>query len=351
MIEEILAKKNVDAVMVSNRYNMNHISQFTNDTATLYLSGKRKVLITDSRYTTQAQEEAKGFEVAEVKSGKGYAQFISEFAREDGVKRLGFEEDVLTVSEFEHFKEAAPDVEWVPMEREVYTLRQIKTEEELSYLERAEAIGDEAFTYILGELKPGVTELEIAAKLEFFMKMQGATGVSFDAIVASGLHSSMPHAVPTEKKLEKGDFVTMDFGCIYKGFCSDMTRTVVIGKANDKQKEIYNVVLEAQLAALDYIKAGLPGGDVDKVARDIITKAGYGDYFGHSLGHSVGRFIHEDPGMYPNGKTILKPNMIETIEPGIYVPGFGGVRIEDMVAVTEDGCRNFTHSRKDLLEL
>ena len=143
----------------------------------------------------------------------------------------------------------------------------------------------------------------------------------------------------------------MDFGCIYKGYCSDMTRTVVIGKASEKQKEIYQVVLEAQLAALDFIKAGLEGGKVDQVARDIITKAGYGDYFGHSLGHSVGRFIHEDPGLYPGGKTILRPNMIETIEPGIYVPGFGGVRIEDMVAVTEDGCRNLTHSKKELLEL
>jgi len=240
---------------------------------------------------------------------------------------------------------------WVPLKGDVDALRQIKSEEELEYLEKAEAIGDLAFEKILTILKPGMTELEVAAELEYQMKKAGAENFSFSTIVASGLNSSMPHAIPGEKKLEEGDFVTMDFGCTYKGYCSDMTRTVVLGKASEKQKEIYNTVLKAQLAALDAIKAGVTGKSVDKVARDIITEAGYGECFGHGLGHSVGLFIHEEPRLSPAGETVLEENMIETVEPGIYVPGFGGVRIEDMVAVTKDGCKNFTHSPKELIEI
>jgi Xaa-Pro aminopeptidase len=351
MIKEIMKEKQVDAVLVSERYNMNAISRFSNDTGVLYISDSRKVLLTDSRYSTQAREESVGFEVVEVAGEKNYDWYLAEFVKADQVKRLGFEEDVLTVASFRKKQEAVPGIEWVPMEGSLATLREVKTEEELRYLEKAEAIGDAAFSYILGELKVGVTELEIAAKLEYFMKMNGASGVSFDPIVASGFHSAMPHAVPSEKKLEKGDFVTMDFGCIYKGYCSDMTRTVVMGKASDKQKEIYQIVLEAQQAGLEAIREGVTGGFVDKAARDVIAGAGYGEYFGHSLGHSVGLFIHETPGMFPNSTAVLKANMIETVEPGIYIPEFGGVRIEDMVVVRKDGYKNLTHSDKQLLEL
>ena len=200
-------------------------------------------------------------------------------------------------------------------------------------------------------MKPGMTELEAAAELEYLMKQEGAEDLSFNTIVASGLNSSMPHAIPGTKQFEKGDFITFDFGCKYKGYCSDMTRTVVLGKASDKQKEIYNVVLKAQLAGLDALKAGKSGASVDKVARDIIADAGYGEYFGHGLGHSVGLFIHENPRLSPSDDTILKENMIETVEPGIYVPGLGGVRIEDMVVVTKEGHINLAHSPKELIEL
>ena len=211
--------------------------------------------------------------------------------------------------------------------------------------------GDEAFSYILNELKPGVTELQIAAKLEYFMRSHGAEGTSFDTIVASGYHSAMPHAVPTEKPLENGDFVTMDFGCRYQGYCSDMTRTVVIGKADPRQKEIYQIVLEAQQAALEGLRPGMTGTEGDRLARDVIEKAGYGEYFGHGLGHSVGLEIHEKPALSTRDETVLLPGMIETVEPGIYIPGFGGVRIEDMVVLTETGIRNLTTSPKELIEL
>ena len=230
-------------------------------------------------------------------------------------------------------------------------LRVIKNEEELAWMERAEQIGDEAFSYILGELRPGISELEVAAKLEYFMRSNGAEKVSFDAIVASGLNSAMPHAVPTGKLLEKGDFVTLDFGCKYQGYCSDMTRTVVIGKADSRQKEIYQIVLDAQLAALEGLRPGMTGAEGDRLAREAIEKAGYGEYFGHGLGHSVGLEIHEKPALSMKDQTVLCPGMIETVEPGIYIPGFGGVRIEDMVVLTETGIRNLTSSPKELIEV
>ena len=196
-----------------------------------------------------------------------------------------------------------------------------------------------------------MTEKEVAAELEYSMKKHGAEGLSFSTIVASGLHSSMPHAIPTDKPIEKGDFVTMDFGCVYEGYCSDMTRTVVVGKADEKQKEIYEIVRRAQQNCLDHLRAGISGQEADGYAREVISDAGYGEYFGHGTGHSVGLVIHEEPRISPLDRTILRENMIETVEPGIYIPGFGGVRIEDMVVITADGYRNYAHSPKELIEL
>ena len=239
-------------------------------------------------------------------------------------------------------KELTQVKEWVPLGSALKELRQIKSEEELDNLRQAEHIGDMAFGKILDFIKPGLTELEIRAELEYYMMKLGAEGTSFDTIVASGLHSSMPHAIPSEKKIENGDFITMDFGCRYHGYCSDMTRTIVVGKANEKQKEIYQLVLKANRVTESLLHAGMVCKEVDKIARDIITDAGYGEYFGHGLGHSVGLEIHE---------SVLKSNMLMTVEPGVYVPGFGGVRIEDMVIIRQDGIENLAHSNKELIEL
>ena len=254
---------------------------------------------------------------------------------------------------FPEKKEAAGEgfISWKPLGDLIERERRIKTPEELKLLRKAEAIGDKAFSDILNILKPGMTELEVAAELEYSMKKNGATGLSFDTIAASGINSSMPHAIPGTKKLENGDFLTMDFGCLYEGYCSDMTRTVVIGKASDEQKKIYNIVLKAQTEAVSGIRAGLKCIDVDRIARSIIEEAGYGRYFGHGLGHSVGLYIHESPALNTRDETVLVEGMIETIEPGIYIPGFGGVRIEDMGAVTKDGYDNFASSPKELIEI
>lgn len=346
-----MEEQKVDAILVADGCNMRYLSGFSGETGYLYISDKHKVILTDSRYTTQAKEESTEFEVQEISNSEGYPVLIAQLIKEDNTASLGFEEQVMIYGDVVELQKKLLPVEWKGLGNALNHLRMIKTKEELEYIARAEQIGDEAFSHILTILRPGITELEVAAELESYMKRNGASGLAFDTIAASGYHSAMPHATPSEKKLEYGDFLTMDYGCKYKGYCADMTRTVVIGKASEQQKEIYQIVLEAQLAALDKIRAGLTGAEVDKVSRDIIRNAGYGDYFGHGLGHSVGLFIHEEPRISPMGQIVLQPGMTATIEPGIYVPGIGGVRIEDLVAVTEGGHKNLTSSPKKLIEI
>lgn len=348
-VQDILRKLELDAILVSNDNNMRYISGFAGE-GYLYISNSRHAVLTDFRYTIQAELETEGYEVITI-GGGGYEEVIKDLVATDQVKKLGFESEDLLYSKYQSLEEKVGVEELVPISDEITRLRRIKTPRELEYIRRAEEIGDRVFTDILDFIKPGMTELEVAARIEYLLKLYGGQRTSFSAIVASGVNSSMPHAVPTTKKIESGDFLTMDFGCVYEGYCSDMTRTIVIGKASEKQKEIYNLVLEAQLAALNVIRAGLKGKEVDKVARDIIYGAGYEGCFGHGLGHSVGLFIHENPRLSPAEEEVIQAGMTETVEPGIYVKGFGGVRIEDLVAVTENGCDNFTHSDKRLIEL
>ena len=349
-VQELLQKLSIGAVLISNGNNMRYISGFAGETGYLYISEKRHAVITDFRYTIQAEIEAEGYEIITITNG-GYEEAINEILRAEGINRLGFEAEEMIFANYNRLKEKLIVEELVPLGHEITTMRRIKTPKELEYIKKAEAIGDQVFTEILTFIKPGMTELEIAARIEYLLKMNGAGASSFPTIVASGINSSKPHAVPSWKKIELGDFLTMDFGCVYEGYCSDMTRTIVIGKATDKQKEIYNTVLKAQIAALEFIKAGYQGKEIDKVARDIIYGAGYEGCFGHGLGHSVGLHIHENPRLSPLEDEIILAGMTETVEPGIYIKGFGGVRIEDLVVVTENGCENFTFSDKNLIEL
>lgn len=349
-VQDILKTLSLGAVLISNGNNMRYVSGFAGATGYVYISEKRHAVITDFRYTIQAEIEAKGYEVITI-GNDGYEAVIQDILKTDQVKKLGFEAEDMLFATYSDLKEKLTDYELIPIGSEITRLRRIKTRNELEFIKKAEAIGDQVFIDILSFIKPGQTELEVAARIEYLLKMNGAQDLSFPSIVVSGVNSSMPHGVPTHKKIEKGDFLTMDFGCIYEGYCSDMTRTIVVGKASDQQKKVYDTVLTAQLAALDFIKAGYKGKEIDKVARDIIYNAGYEGCFGHGLGHSVGLHIHENPRLSSLEEETILAGMTETVEPGIYIKDFGGVRIEDLVVVTENGHENFTHSDKKLIEL
>ncbi len=350
-VQAVLEGNKIDAMLVSDGFNMRYISGFTGATGFLFISKNSKKLFTDSRYTVAAQTQAPDFEVIIVDGTRNYAALINNAIEADNVQRLGFEANNFTYAHYESFKKALKVKDLVPVGNDLSLLRVKKTEEEVANLRQAEHIGDIAFNEILGYLKPGVTELEIAAKIEYIMKCNGAEKLSFETIVAAGVNGSKPHAEPGNYKIQSGDLVTMDFGCVYNGYCSDMTRTVCVGKANAKQREIYDIVLKAQTAVIENLKPGMMGKEYDKIARDIITEAGYGQYFGHGLGHSVGLEIHEDPRFSVAEERLIEAGTIITVEPGIYIPDFGGVRIEDMLVLTEDGCEDFAHSRKDFIEL
>lgn len=354
MIERVLTflnENDLDAILVSSMYNVRYISGFTGDVAFLYISRNRQVLLTDSRYTIWAQKEALDFEIFEVSVQNPHIEKIAEYLHEDNAKTIGFENCHMIYSDVMEFKDKIDFAEFIELDDKLDSLRQVKTELEISKIRSAQAISDDAFTHICKFIKEGMSEEEIALELEMYMRKNGAQRLSFETIVASGVNSAMPHATAGKKLIEYGDFVTMDFGCVFEGYCSDMTRTVVVGKADQRQREIYSVVLAAQKAALAAVSAGKRGCDIDKVARNIIDDAGYSKCFGHGLGHSVGLFIHENPRFSPSEESIIKENMVITVEPGIYIPDFGGVRIEDLIVVKKASCENLTGSPKELIEL
>ena len=306
---------------------------------------------TDSRYIEAAQN-LDGISLSLIGNGKGHLDFAREHIQSDHLMRIGFEEGAMTVAEFYGMRLAMPSgVTLVPAQGILNQLRASKDEAELSRMKQAQAITDRAFSEILNDIRPGVKEVEIAAKLTYLMMSFGAQRNSFDPIVASGANGSMPHAIPTERQICKGDFVTLDFGCVYDGYCSDMTRTVCIGEPTEEMDKVYHIVLEAQHAGIAVAKAGVCGCDIHNAAHDVIRAAGYGDYFGHGFGHSLGIEIHENPGARPANKNPMPLHCTVSAEPGIYLPGKFGVRIEDVILLTADGCIDLTHSPKDLIKL
>lgn len=352
-LQTIMDKQNIDVLLLTDGYNVHFISGYKGHTGCMLVFKDKRFILTDSRYTEQVTIEAPEVECKDI-AGLGYSKLVANIIKEqlgEGCFRLGFENNQISYSEFKAYEKAMNEfIEFVELGDSIDELRQVKSSEEIELLAKAESIGDEAFSHILTVVKAGMKESEVALALEVYMRSHGATGLSFDTIAASGPNSSLPHAVPTDRVLQDGDFLTMDFGCVFDGYCSDMTRTIHIGnKVNPKQLEVYNIVLKAQLAALDSIKPGMKCSDVDAVARNIIKDAGYGAYFGHGLGHSVGLFIHEEPRFSPKCDAILEPGMVITVEPGIYLPGEFGVRIEDMVVITENGYRNLAKSSKELI--
>lgn len=338
----------LDGVMITSPHNLRYFTGFCGGEGVAVITSSKKYLFIDSRYTVAAKEEAHGFDVVEYAPGKRMTEVLE---RIGDVRTLGFEDAYMSVLEYNEYKKSFNNIKTVGISKKTEELRMIKTSLELELIRHAEQLGIDAFLKVLPMIRPGIAERDIAAELEYQMRRIGADGTSFETIAVSGARTGMPHGIPSDKKIEYGDFVTMDFGCRYKGYCSDMTRTVVVGKADEEQKRIYSIVLKAQLCGLETIKSGVAGKEADAAARRIIEDAGFGKFFGHSLGHGVGLLIHEQPNLSPNGEKILKPGMVVTCEPGIYIPDFGGVRIEDAVIVTDEGNDNMTRLSKELVEI
>ncbi len=340
-----------DAALILSEANRFYYTGFPASDGALLVTAKGAIFYTDSRYTEAAIRRLGGQYVRN--SASMYEDLTAEFEKQ-GVKTVAVEADRLTLAEFSNLQDKLPGVTFLSdatLTDLIEAQRSIKMPEEIEKMTAAQRIAEAAFDHILGFIKPGVTEKEVGLELDYYMLSHGADALSFETIAVSGVNSSLPHGVPSEKKIELGDFVTMDYGAVKDGYHSDMTRTVAVGKVNDEQKLVYETVLKAQLASLNTFKAGVSCFDGDKAARDVIKEAGYGDYFGHGTGHGVGVEIHEFPRVSPASKAILQAGHVVTAEPGIYLPGKFGVRIEDMALITETGCIDLTNCPKELIIL
>ena len=338
----------VDGLLLTSRYSRHYGAEFDIAEGVAIVTKKGCRYFTDSRYIESAENNLKGFEVLKVNRAFPYFTRLNDAIRDFGVTVLGYEEAYLTAAELMGYEKNL-NAKLVPFNKEIYGFRATKEDWELDLMRKAQAITDKAFSDILTRIKPGMTELELQAELIYCMYKNGGTGLAFDPIVVSGPNTSLPHGVAGERVIQAGDFVTMDFGASYMGYCSDMTRTVAVGFATEEMKEVYEVVLKAQETAIAATKAGIPGKDIDAVARQVIADAGYGKYFGHGYGHSLGLEIHENPGVNTSNTEPLPVNAICSAEPGIYLPGKFGVRIEDVTIIREDGCEDITASPKHLI--
>lgn len=346
-LKDIISTNSIDSILISDPISRLYFTGFKGTSGFGLITNDKNYFITDFRYKDQATSECTDFEVLITSNELTLDNIIASL----NLTSVGYEDESMTVKSLYDLEEALPDTKFVPLGSELKSVRKVKDDHEISMIRKASSIADSAFEYILKILRHGMTEKEVALELEYFMRQKGASGTSFETIVASGLRSALPHGVATDKVIEIGDFVTMDFGCVYQGYRSDMTRTVVMGKASTKQREIYDIVLRAQVESLKEIKASVSCKHVDTVARNIITDAGYGENFGHGTGHSIGLELHEFPRFSQVDESILEVNHVMTDEPGIYIPDFGGVRIEDLVVVTENGYDCLSKSSKKLIEI
>ena len=347
LYEKIFVEE-VDALLITKIPNVTYFSGFRGDSSALLVGRNFRKLITDGRYIEQAQREAKNFQIIE--QTEGLSKKIVEELKTSGCKKIGIEGLVMTVAEHDYLAKELKGVELKSIE--IDKLRQVKDAAEISCIKKACEIADRAFEKILGFIKPEVSEIEVAAELEYFMRKFGSERAAFTTIVASGWRGSLPHGAATDKKICAGELVTMDFGAVFNGYHSDMTRTICVGRASDEQKKIYDAVFSAQIYGLEVITAYKGGKDIDAAVRKILEDAGFGKNFVHGLGHGVGLEIHEEPRLSKRSKCeSLLPNMIVTDEPGLYIENFGGVRIEDTVLVTTGAAQPLTLSPKTLIEL
>lgn len=353
--ERILQLQNIlkdnEAFLISSGSNRFYLTGFNSSAGTVVVTKTESVFFIDFRYFEKAKSTVSSCSVILYSK---YDEDILKFLTEQKINTVFVECSHISLSRHKSLCDTFKDIEISnnnKLDVKLGEMRAVKSEQELEFIKQAQLLTDQTFEYILPRINEGRTEREVMLDMEFFMRRIGASGISFDFIVVSGKNSSLPHGVPTDKIIEKGDFVTMDFGAVVGGYCSDMTRTVAVGNITDEQKTVYDTTLQAQLAALENIKAGAVCGDIDKIARDIIYNAGYKGCFGHSLGHSVGIDIHEAPNLSPNNTFVLQTGNVVTVEPGIYIENQFGVRIEDMVCITDSGCVNFTKSSKQLIVL
>lgn len=339
-----------EGLFLTSRYSRMYAAEFDIAEGYAVVTKARAAYFTDSRYIESAQNNIAGFEIVEIGLKNPLTDAVNALLAEEKIDKLGFEDEYLTVAELNGFQEKL-HASFFPVQEKINSFRQCKEAWEIARMEKAQEITDRAFTEVCTRIREGMTEKELAAELIYCLYKNGGEGLSFDPIVVSGPNTSMPHGVPGDRKIQKGDFITMDFGVLYQGYCSDMTRTVALGTATDEMKTVYATVLKAQHAGIAVSKAGVTGREVDAAARDVIAAAGYGEYFGHSYGHSLGLEIHENPNCAPRNDQPMPLHAVCSAEPGIYLPGKFGVRIEDVVIFEENGCRNLTKSPKELLIL
>ena len=341
------------AVVIHDPSNMFYLTEGYAGEGLVYLTAERRVIVTDFRYVEAAGKTAPDFEVVAT-DGKEHPEGarLAELCAADGITEIRFESNYLPVDAYEKLRAAVgEEVSWVPLKKAPQQLRQIKTPAEIVTMRKAAAITSEAFEAVLPKVRPGVTESELRLELEYCMYRLGAEALAFNTIIASGENGSLPHAVPGSRKLQKGDMITMDFGAKVGGYCSDMTRTVALGEPSAEMKKVYNTVFRAQAMCEAALAAGKNCYDIDRLARDYIDSQGYAGRFGHGLGHCVGIDIHEDPRLSPACHDTLKAGMVITVEPGVYIPGLGGVRIENTCLVKENGSEPLTTARKELIIL
>lgn len=349
-----LEQAGLDGLVVSGRQNVRYLCGFTGSAGVLVVPrepSQAAALVTDSRYTEQAARQCPGVRV--VKHGDHLHETLREVVAGLSLRRVGFESDHVSYQQATLWMESITGVQWVPVEQQVESLRAVKDAGELAAMRRAIQLTDAAFRYICGVMRPGMAERTVAWKLESFLREQGADALAFPVIVASGPNGALPHATPTDRPLQPGDLVVLDFGCVIDGYHSDLTRTVMVGPdITPRAREVYELVLQAQRAGIEALGPGKTGKEVDLAARSVIEQAGLGDYFGHGLGHGIGLEVHEPvPRLNRVCDVVLEPGMVTSVEPGVYLPGWGGVRIEDLVLVTDGGCEILTGSPRELLRV
>ncbi len=332
-----LEQEKLDAILISNGENRRYLSGFVGTAGWLFITPRSAVLCTDFRYTEQAGLQAPGYRVDQI---GGKLEWLPKLCAEAGARLVGYEADNLTVTQFDRLKQAfaeakdtPQDVQMRPTQGITLGLRAVKDAEEIKVLSKSIHVGDRAFTEVSKKLAPGMTEEQVAWEIEQSVRRQGAEAISFDTIIAAGPNAARPHHRAGKDVLREGQTIVIDMGARYEGYCSDLTRTIVLGKPDAQSKKVYDTVLAAQLAAIEMVRPGMTGAECDAIARKVIQEAGYGDAFGHSLGHGVGLEVHESPGVGPNSPGKLEDGMAFTIEPGIYLTGWGGVRIEDVVVL------------------